>query len=74
MHWNGTLLSSIEVMTKWAKSMLWKGIHPIVKVSTVIYEKGISLTKAAMRAIEKRLIRNPLLPKYDILIEPLVAM
>ena len=61
-------------MAKWAQSMLWKGIHPIVKVSTVIYEKGISLTKAAMRAIEKRLIRNPLLPKYDILIKPLVAI
>ena len=39
-----------------------------------LYEKGISMTKAAMRAIEKRLIRNPLLPKYDILIEPLVAL
>jgi len=72
LHWNGTLLSSVDVMAKWAKSMLWKGIHPIVKVSAVIYEKGISLTKAAMRAIEKRLIRNPLLPKYDIFIEPLV--
>ena len=74
LHWNGTLLSSVDVMAKWANSMLWKGINPIVNVSTVIYEKGISLTKVAMRAIEKRLIRNPLLPKYDILIEPLVAV
>lgn len=73
LHWNGTLLSSVEVMTKWAKTMLWKGIHPIVEVSTVSYEKGISLKKAAMRAIEKRLIRNPLLPKWDILIKPLAA-
>ncbi len=71
LHWNGTLLNSVDVMAKWAKTMLWKGIHPIVEVSTVIYEKGISLTKAAMKAIEKRLQRNPLLPKYDILIEPL---
>ena len=52
LHWNGTLLSSVDVMAKWAKSMLWKGVNPIVEVSTVIYEKGISLTKAAMRAIE----------------------
>lgn len=73
MHWNGTLLSSVDVMTKWAKTMLWKGIHPIVEASTVVYEKGISLTKLAMRAIEKRLIRNPELPKWDILIEPMVA-
>jgi hypothetical protein len=74
LHWNGTLLSSVEVMTKWAKTMLWKGIHPIVEVSTVIYEKGISLKKAAMRAIEKRLIRNQHLPKWDILIKPLVIL
>ncbi len=74
MHWNGTLLSSVDVMTKWAKTMLWKGINPIVEVSTVAYEKGISLTKLAMRTIEKRLIRNPELPKWDILIEPRVAV
>ena len=42
--------------------MLWKGIHPIVEVSTEIYEKGISLTKSAMKAIEKRLKRDPELP------------
>lgn len=54
--------------------MTWKGIHPIVELSDVVYEKGISLTKKAMREIEKRLVRNPDLPKYDILIEPLAAM
>jgi len=74
MHWNGTLLSSVDVMTNWAKTMLWKGIHPIVTASTVVYEKGISQTKLAMRAIEKRLIRNPELPKWDILIEPMFAV
>jgi hypothetical protein len=61
-------------MTKWAKTILWRGIHLIVEDSTVIYDKGISLTKAALRAIEKRLQRNPLLPKYVILIEPLVTL
>ena len=61
-HWNGTLLSDVHVMTNWAKTMLWKGIHPIVEVSTEIYEKGISLTKSAMKAIEKRLKRDPELP------------
>jgi hypothetical protein len=74
LHWNGTLLSSVDVMTRWAKTMLWKGINPIVEVSTVIYEKGISLKKTVMRAVEKRLIRNPYLPKWDILIKPLVTI
>jgi len=73
LHWNGTLLSSVDVMTQWAKTMLWKGIHPIVETSTKVYEKGVSLSKSVMRALEKRLKRNPELPKWDILIEPMPA-
>lgn len=70
LHWNGTLLSDVNVMTEWAKTMVWKGVHPIVEISTQVYEKGISLTKSAMRTIEERLKRNLELPKWDILIEP----
>ncbi len=58
-------------MLKWAKSMTWKGIHPIVKLNPKTYSRGISLTKIEMRRIEKRLERNPELPKWDILIRPL---
>jgi len=50
--------------------MTWKGLHPIVQLSTRIYEKGISLSKKAMKAIEDRLRRNPDLPKWDILVCP----
>jgi transposase len=28
MHWNGTLLSTIEKALKWAETMTWKGLHP----------------------------------------------
>jgi hypothetical protein len=56
--------------TALAKSMTWKGIHPIVKFSHKVYEKGISLPKVAMKEIEARLERNPFLPKWDILIRP----
>lgn len=69
-HWNGTLLVDTETMLEWAKSMTWKGTRPIVKLSRTIYEKGISLSKKAMQEIETRLERNPLLPKWDILIRP----
>ena len=69
-HWNGTLLVDTETMLEWAKSMTWKGIRPIVKLSRKVYEKGISLSKKAMQEIEARLERNPLLPKWDILIRP----
>jgi len=69
-HWNGTLLVDAETMLEWAKSMTWKGIRPIVTLSRTLYQKGVSLSKKAMREIEARLERNPLLPKWDILILP----
>ena len=70
LHWNGTLLRDVETMLGWASSMTWKGLHPIVNLSMEVYQKGISLSKKTMRSIEKRLERNPLLPKWDILIRP----
>lgn len=69
-HWNGTILNSVHTMVEWAKTMTWKGVHPIVMLSSAIYKKGITHSKLAMKEIEKRLIRNTELPKYDILIRP----
>lgn len=69
-HWNGTLLRNVETMLAWAQSMTWKGLKPIINLSQKIYQKGISLTKKEMKEIEKRLLRNPNLPKWDILIRP----
>ncbi len=69
-HWNGALLSQVDTMLAWARSMTWKGIKPIVHLTQKVYHKGISLTKKAMEEIELRLLRNPHLPKWDILIRP----
>lgn len=70
-HWNGSKLVDVSTMLSWAKSMTWKGIHPLLTLSKTVYQKGISLTKKAMKLLEPRLQRNPLLPKWDILIQPL---
>ena len=69
-HWNGAILSNVETMLEWAKTMKWKGLKPIVNLSEKVYEKGISLTKKEMKNIEMHLERNPELPKWDILIQP----
>jgi hypothetical protein len=60
-------------MLEWAKSMTWKGLHPVVELSRKVYQKGISLGKAAMQAVEARLKRDTKLPKYDILINPVLT-
>jgi len=73
LHWNGTLLSNTDTMLEWAKSMTWKGIHPLVTLSHKVYAKGVTVSKAAMRTVEARVERNPLLPKWDILIHPIRA-
>jgi len=73
LHWNGTKLADVETMVEWAKTMTWKGLHPIVELSHTIYQKGIALGKAAMQTIEARLERHPALPKYDILIKPVLT-
>jgi hypothetical protein len=69
-HWNGTKLVDAQTMLEWARSMTWKTLHPTVELTHKIYEKGISLSKKAMQQVEARLQRNPLLPKWDILIRP----
>jgi hypothetical protein len=74
LHWNGTKLVDVRTMLEWAKSMTWKGLHPIVELSRKVYQKGIALSKKAMQAIESRLERHPALPKWDILIRPASAL
>jgi DDE family transposase len=70
LHWNGTQLHDADTMLAWAQSMTWKGIKPVVELSRKVYAKGVTLSKIAMQAVEARLERNPLLPKWDILIPP----
>jgi hypothetical protein len=73
-HWIGAKLSDIQTMLEWAKTMTWKGVHPVVELSRTVYEKGVTVAKEAMQAVESRLERNPLLPKWDILIRPVSAV
>ncbi|GAL91551.1 mobile element protein [Microcystis aeruginosa NIES-44] len=56
-HWNGSILDEIETALKFAKTMTWKGKHPIVKLITETYEKGVKLTKKARKKIEEKIER-----------------
>jgi hypothetical protein len=70
LHWNGTKLVDVETMVEWAKTMTWKGMHPIVELSQKVYQKGVALSKRAMQMVEDRLERHPELSNWDILIQP----
>jgi Rhodopirellula transposase DDE domain len=69
-HWNGALLDSIDTVLQFAATMTWKGTHPIVTLVTTTYETGITLTKAAMEAVEAKIKRWPLLGKWFVDISP----
>jgi hypothetical protein len=72
-HWNGSLLDSVEVVERFAASMTWKGVHPVVKRVTTVYDTGVKLTQKAMRAVETKLQRLPKLGKWFVDILPALA-
>ncbi len=69
-HWNGALLSTIEVAVQWASTMTWRGLSPMIHRIEKAYERGIRLTRAAFRPIAKRLKRSAQLPKWSVVIDP----
>ncbi len=56
-HWNGSILDEIETALNFAQTMTWKGKHPIVKLISETYEKGVKLTKKAMEKVEQKIER-----------------
>ena len=69
-HWNGALLGSVSSVLKWAESMTWRGLHPLVRQTTAVYERGVRLGKAAFAAVSERLVRSATLPKWSVVIPP----
>jgi hypothetical protein len=72
-HWNGTLLTSVQTVLEWARTMTWKGAHPVVQLIETTYNIGVRIGKEAFKSIASRLQRHKDLPKYDVLIQPQFA-
>ncbi|MCK5355439.1 MAG: ISAzo13 family transposase, partial [Methyloprofundus sp.] len=72
-HWSGTLLNSIDTTLEWAKTMTWKGRHPVVELLETTYKKGVSVCKKIFKAISDRLDRHSVLSKYYVTIRPQVG-
>jgi Rhodopirellula transposase DDE domain len=64
LHWNGSLLDSIEAVLGFAGTMIWKGKHPVVALVETPYCKGVRLNAEEMRAVESEVIRLPSLEKW----------
>ena len=64
MHWNGSLLDSIEAAVGYARSMRWAGKHPVVAVVEEMYATGVRLTPAEMKELEREVTRLPGLERW----------
>jgi len=64
MHWNGSLLDSVEAVVGFASSMTWKGKHPVVRVVETVYATGVKLKPAEMKALESEVVRLAGLGKW----------
>jgi transposase len=64
MHWNGSLLDSVEAAVGFARSMTWSGKHPVVSVAETTYATGVRLEPEEMEALENEVIRLPSLEKW----------
>ncbi len=64
MHWNGSLLDSVEAVVGFASSMTWKGKHPVVRVVETVYATGVKLKPKEMKALESEVVRLAGLGKW----------
>jgi hypothetical protein len=67
-HWNGSLLDAIPTALRFAETMTWHGMHPVVTLLTKTYQKGVRLTAAEMNELETQIQRFPGLAKWFVTI------
>ena len=68
-HWNGAILSSVQVAMNWAATMTWRGVAPIVELIEGVYERGVTITRSAYRPILARLDKAKTLSKWSVRIQ-----
>lgn len=72
-YWNGDPLRSVEKALGMAEGMTYKGVHPIARLVTQAYSKGIKLDIHQRRLYEMALDRLQDLKKWFITIDPAKA-
>ena len=64
LHWNGSLLDSIDAVLGFARTMTWKGKHPGVVLVETPYCKGTKLSPREMKVLESQILRLPALERW----------
>ena len=69
-HWSGALLTDLDAVREWTKTMRWAGIAPNVYFLEREYFRGVKLTVHEMRCYEGRLVRTPSIDRWSLKIKP----
>jgi hypothetical protein len=69
-YWRAELLDSEAAVLGYAGNMTYSGQHPSIHRNRKEYQKGVRLTRAERKQLEKRLKRQPELEKWAIEIAP----
>jgi len=68
-HWSGALLTDIDAVREWTKTMRWDGIAPNVYFLDREYHRGVKLTSREMKSYSTKIHRTPLIERWSILIQ-----
>jgi hypothetical protein len=63
-HWNGTILDTVPTALRFARTMTWKGKHPLVELISKSYSKGVKLDRRERAELERQIERLPGLDKW----------
>jgi hypothetical protein len=69
-HWSGALLTNINAVREWTKTMRWDGIAPNVYFLDQQYHRGVKLNAHQMKSYSMRLLRTPLIERWSLLVQP----
>ena len=69
-HWSGALLTDLDAVREWTKTMRWDGMAPSVYFLDREDHRGVKLTAREMKSYSRRLIRTPLIERWSLVIQP----
>jgi len=72
-HWNGALLTTLQTVLCFARSLTYKGKQPTVVLVTKTYQTGVKLSQKLMAVLERRFQRLLSLEKWFVHISPLIV-
>lgn len=69
-HWSGALLTDLDCVREWTKTMRWDGVAPHVYFLNREYHRGAKLTARELIPYEQRLIRTPMIDRWSVFVQP----